>query len=255
MLIVASAGVMIARIFAVRSEGDLTPFLSANDRSRWCTIRALVDDGTYRIDDIIRERDEETGLRPWHTIDRVRHHGWDGKEHDYSSKPPLLPTLIAGEYWLVKLFTGATFQEQPFHIARTILIFTNVTAMCVAFVLIACLVERYGQTDYGRILTMVVATFATFLTTFAVTLNNHLLAAVSGLIAVYALIPVANRECDAWWRFPIGGLFAAFAVANELPRVVSIRGAVGRSWLAIAAKKRSLDLCQPLPLWPLPFLG
>ena len=34
------------------------PFLSANDRSRWCTIRALVDDGTYAIDQIVTDPSE-----------------------------------------------------------------------------------------------------------------------------------------------------------------------------------------------------
>src|SRR4051812_314895 len=28
------------------------PFLSANDRSRWCTVRSLVEHGTYEIDAI-----------------------------------------------------------------------------------------------------------------------------------------------------------------------------------------------------------
>ena len=30
------------------------PFLSGNDRSRWCTVRALVEHGTYAIDDVMR---------------------------------------------------------------------------------------------------------------------------------------------------------------------------------------------------------
>src|SRR5688572_30223574 len=42
------------------------PFLSANDRSRWTTIRALVEHGTYAIDDIVAEPN-------WDTIDMVKH--------------------------------------------------------------------------------------------------------------------------------------------------------------------------------------
>ena len=62
------------------------PFLSANDRSRWMTIRSLVERGTYEIDAIV-------GQPTWDTIDMVQHRGRDGKLHLYSSKPPLLATL------------------------------------------------------------------------------------------------------------------------------------------------------------------
>ena len=65
------------------------PFLSANDRSRWVTIRSLVEHGTYEIDAIVIEP-------TWDTIDMVQHNGRDGELHLYSSKPPLLATLVGG---------------------------------------------------------------------------------------------------------------------------------------------------------------
>src|SRR4029078_12476619 len=70
------------------------PFLSANDRSRWDTIRALVEHGTYAIDDVIAEPN-------WDTIDMVKHQDAAGEWHLYSSKPPLLATLYAAPYWVV----------------------------------------------------------------------------------------------------------------------------------------------------------
>ena len=63
------------------------PFLSANDRSRWATVRSLVELGTYEIDQIVAED-------LWDTIDIVQHPGKDGELHLYSSKPPLLATLL-----------------------------------------------------------------------------------------------------------------------------------------------------------------
>ena len=33
------------------------PFLSANDRSRWATVRSLVEHGTYAIDEVIAQLD------------------------------------------------------------------------------------------------------------------------------------------------------------------------------------------------------
>src|SRR5215213_11663899 len=53
----------------LRSELQLQrPFLSANDRSRWMTIRSLVERGTYEIDAIV-------GEPTWDTIDMVQHKG------------------------------------------------------------------------------------------------------------------------------------------------------------------------------------
>src|SRR3990172_4714102 len=70
------------------------PLLSANDRSRWCTVWSLAERGTYQIDEI-------DAVPGWSTIDKVRHDG-----HFYSTKPPLQSTLVAGVYGLVKKVTG-----------------------------------------------------------------------------------------------------------------------------------------------------
>ena len=108
------------------------PFLSANDRSRWCTIRALVDDGTYAIDQIVTDPKEYSR---WQTIDMVKHNR-SGEPHLYSSKPTLLPTLLAGEYWVLRACTGWTLAKQPFQVVRTMLLCTNSdkhgSAVCVA---------------------------------------------------------------------------------------------------------------------------
>src|ERR1700729_1886733 len=92
------------------------PSLGANDRSRWATVRALVDNGTYELGyrefdasgNVVRGANgkpadkgfifgEEGGS--WGTIDKVMDPN-TGKF--YSSKPPLLPTMVAGEYWFLK---------------------------------------------------------------------------------------------------------------------------------------------------------
>lgn len=192
------------------------PFLSGNDRSRWNTIRALVDHGTYAID-------ETTHDPNWDTIDMVKHYGPDGEPYLYSSKPTLLPTLLAGEYWLLQKVTGLIFEEpwtlkeKPFEVVRTMLILTHVPLLAVMFYFVACLAEIYGRTDWGRIFIVAAATFGTFLTTFAVVLNNHLFAAVSVTIATYAAAKILHEDRRGWIWFVLAGLFAAFTFANELP--------------------------------------
>ncbi len=228
MLIVAVAtGAMLGRILAVNSVDAIDlerhlalrgsaeaprqrPFLSANDRSRWATVRALVEQGTYAIDDVVEQP-------RWDTIDMVRHVGRDGREHLYSSKPPLLATVMAGEYWLIYHFTGATLADYPFEIARVILVTFNVVPLLVYFVVLALLAERFGTSDWGRIFMLAAAAFGTFLTTFAVTINNHVPAAVCVTVALWAAVRIWHDGQRQWWYFALAGFFAALAVANELP--------------------------------------
>jgi hypothetical protein len=214
------------------------PFLSANDRSRWCTVRALVEENMrvpgapYAIDKVIQQPN-------WDTIDMVKHNrryegpataplkrdgdrlpGWDGRQiggHLYSSKPPLLATLMAGEYWVIYRLTGATLATEPYAIGRFMLMTINVLPLMVYFLLLARLVERFGTTDWGRLLVMAAAVFGTFLTTFSVTANNHLPAAVGAAVTLYAAVRIWFDGERRLQYFALAGLFAAFTAANELP--------------------------------------
>jgi hypothetical protein len=232
LLIVIATGMMAARVMRVRPADpkNPTPFLSANDRSRWATIRSLGDDGTYVIDDIIFSP-RGGRIRGWHTIDLVRHRGADGREHYYSSKPTLLTTLLAGEYWLIKRLTGATLADQTFYVARLMLILTNILPLAAALVLLARLIDRFGGSDWSRMLAVAAASFATFLTTFAVTLNNHLTAALSLAAGLAVVIPIWSGQSRAWWRFAAGGLAFGFLAANELPALsMLVLVAAGLLW-------------------------
>ena len=227
LLITISTGAMLGRIAAVDSvdlkglERSLKekkppgwhisrPLLSANDRSRWDTARALVEHGTYAIDEVIQEPG-------WDTIDMVKHVGRDGKEHLYSSKPPLMATLMAGPYWLVYQLTGATLSTHPYEIIRPMLVLWNVIPLVIYFLVVAKLAERLGTTDWGRIFVMAAATFGTFLTTFAVSINNHLPGAVCAAVALLALVRIVyDGKRELGW-FALAGLFAALTAACELP--------------------------------------
>jgi hypothetical protein len=241
LLIALATGSMLGRITAVTSvdaigvEAQLyrqgrkdwqrqRPFLSANDRSRWATVRALVEHGTYAIDEVIQERG-------WDTIDMVKHVGADGREHLYSSKPPLLATLLAGPYWVIYRTTGATLGGYPYEIGRGLLVLVNVLPMILYFVVLAALAERIGTTDFSRMLLMAAATFGTLLTTFAVALNNHLPAAVCAAIVLWAVVRIWYDGSTSGWLFALAGFFAAFCVVCELP-ALSLFAAVaaGLAW-------------------------
>lgn len=186
------------------------PFLSANDRSRWLGVRALVEQGTFAIDGLIDRH-------VWNTIDMVQHRGTDGQLHLYSSKPPLLICLVAMEYWAIHQATGMTLESHPYFLGRLMLITINILPMVLMFVLLAKVTERWGTTDWGRIFVIACATLGTFLPTFAVVLNNHIVAAVSATVALYAWSCIRSQGKRSAGYFALAGMAAAFTAANELP--------------------------------------
>ena len=216
------------------------PHLSANDRSRWCTVWSLVERGTYQIDEIDRNR-------TWSTIDKVRHEG-----HFYSSKPPLLPTLVAGLYWCVKQTTGWTMntpQGIDARVTRLILLIVNLLPMIASLVLIALLVERYAQTDWARLYVLFAAAFATMLSPFLVTLNNHTVAAACVVFSIYPLTRIIVDGATRRRYFLMSGFFAALACTNELP--AGLFGLATFGLLFKYSRKETLKYFIPAALVPL----
>ena len=227
------------------------PFLSANDRSRWCAIRVLVEndlrvsDHPYAIDKLVNNPNEPG----WDTIDMVKHDGrgnmvGDGQGHFYSSKPPLLPTLLAGEYWVIHRLTGATLGTHPYAIGRFMLVLNNVVGWVIALVLLAKMAERLGTTDWGRIFMVAAAALATFITTFAVTLNNHLVAAVCVTVVLFAMMRIWLDGRREYRWFALAGLFGTMTAANELP-ALSLLALMGLA-LLIKAPRQTLLAFTPM---------
>jgi len=194
------------------------PFLSSNDRSRWCTVRALVEHGTYAIDEIVSQPN-------WDTIDMVKHDGRGGpapgpdEGHLFSSKPPLLPTLMAGEYWLLHRLTGKTLGSHPHELGRILLFTWNVLPFVGYLLILAGIADRYGTTDFGRVFVVAAGGLGTLVTAYAVSFTNHWPAACAALVALDAMLRiVVDGERRPRW-FVIAGTAAAFTAACELPAV------------------------------------
>jgi hypothetical protein len=205
-----------------------TPLLRSNDRSRWSTIRALADEGTY----VIGHRDPSRAApdNPYGDSGIVFEDGWTsvdkvlrpGTGDFYSSKPPLLPTLMAGEYWLLKHAFGWTLAgDAPsrWWVVRAILLTFNVLPLAVYLVVLDRLFGWLGATDWGRVFVLVMACFGTFVTAFMGALNNHTVATCA---IVFALAPALGAvfgrpEDDRGWRYAVAGFFAAFAACSDLP--------------------------------------
>ncbi len=192
-----------------------TPMFGSNDRSRWATVRALVDDGTY----VVGKREAGQPDRGiifedgYQSLDKVM---IPETGEFYSSKPPLLATLLAGEYWLLKKCFGWSIVRDRWLVVCTILLTVNVLPFAIYLRLLAKLIDDYGTTDFGRMLTFATACVGTFLTTFSTTLNNHSPAAFAVVFALYPLlrkrpvaelarVPMSNRDGKASevWRLPL----------------------------------------------------
>lgn len=287
------------------------PTLSANDRSRWLTIRALVEPesrvyrylpldahshrkpfysaGEVRRNDAANLISDDSSDRPkrenfpeksylkewvpyaidkgmetpgWETIDMVKH-GLSDEEYDpadpfsgylYSSKPTLLPTLMAVPYWLIYQTTGLSCRDHPFFMTRFLLVIYNLIPLMFGWFLMTRLIERFGRNDFGgeeisesggnravsqedaesaqreksaretadwsKIFAVAVLCFATFLSTFAVTLNNHLPGVVAIIIALYAAVRILVDGEPKRRYFFIAALFGSLAVACEIPAIL-----------------------------------
>ena len=226
LIIAASVLFAAGRILTVgidSGSGETTPMLSANDRSRWATVRSLVDLGTYEIDDVIT--DNSIGIN-WDSIDKVQHLGVDDQPHFYSSKPTLLPTLVAAVYFVVKSATDLELATNPMATVKIILLLVNAIPWLLFLCLLAATLEKIQVRDWTRYFIVAAAGFATFLSTFVVSLNNHIPAAVCVMASLNCLVWIVKFNDQRWKTFAIAGLVSAFAVANELPAL---------SFFAIAA--------------------
>jgi hypothetical protein len=169
------------------------PTFSSNDRARWATVKALVEEGTFVIGRRVQNPDAPKGYTDdgitftpgYGSVDKVLH---PDRQEFYATKPPLLTVAAAGEYWLLRKFLKWEIDEQRWEVVVTILLTLNVLPLAIALWLLALLLERYGVTDWGRLFVFAVACFGTFLTTFSVTLSNHVPAACCVLFAAYALL-------------------------------------------------------------------
>jgi hypothetical protein len=199
------------------------PTFGSNDRSRWDTVRALVDEGTFVIGKrdrgllaasdcgglaatdgvsltaILRMEEEERAhgcdrgivFEPgnrWFTVDKVLD---PERMQYYSSKPPLLTVLMACEYWALKRAFGWEITERPNEVVRVGLVTFNALPLVLYLWLLGRLAERYGATDWGRLFVLAAAAFGTLLTPFLITFNNHVPAAFAALFALCAALPVA----------------------------------------------------------------
>ena len=242
-----------------------TPMYGSNDKSRWATVRALVEHGTFAIgtrsypDGGSPKRYTDAGLKadPGYASTDVVLRPLDESDKGkavtkefYSSKPPLFAVLLAGEYWVLHEVFGWDMDQHRWLVVPAILLTVNVLPFAVYLVLLGRLLDLTGKTDFGKLLAFATAAFGTFLTTFSGTLNNHTPAAFCVLFAAYPLLRAVADGRDMRVReYLLCGFFAGFAVTFDLPAAAFLAG-VGLP-LLVARPRETLLFFLPAALLPL----
>ena len=269
---------------------DPSPFLSSNDRSRWGTVRALVEDGTYILGKRDRDLVFQTAFLPlfqtewntalgsagaahrlrlnadsgfllkedaWRSVDRVL----NPQTLEYqSSKPPLLPTLVAGPVELLEWLTGWKPSTHPFEVGRAVLLLVNWLPWTLYLIVFWRLLQRFEVGDAARLVTLALACFATLVQPYLVVFNNHTPGTFCALFLLHALaVEFLDKRGGAWKGLPgsqlseriqveyldppsgawknlwlvWAGLAAGFGVTCEMPEL-SLAGLAGLLLLARA---------------------
>lgn len=258
--------------------------LEANDISRWCTVWSLLERGSYEIDDCPWQAKTQDKVRKPAVFDKGNP---DAPKHYYSSKPALLPTLVAGLLYPARKLSGVPLDAevlQPrsprpdrpnqttepvrwpvyvFYLKPTV-VALNVVPYLAFLILFARLLDRIVANDWAWFAGLVSAAWGTQLIIFNSTLNNHSVAAYSAFFAVYALMriweappPLAYAEEDVppprtpYGAYAAAGFWGAFAACNELPAA-----AFGiLLFLCVLARSRRATLLAFVPAAAIPCIA
>lgn len=212
-LLLPAAIIVGSAIFAAVLRPGL--FIGDTVTSRLATVYALAHDGTWRID-----RPIDLPPNPFETqcVDKVMVNG-----RLLSSKPPVMPLLMTGEYLLLRSVKGLDLDKKED--LRPILSFMVFT-LCQASFLIgmaffAAAVSLFIRDPLRAAVPLVLLGFASPLPGYAQQLNNHTPAAAALMAALYfALALGTGRKPPSAWRFAAFGFCSALVFAFDLPTVI-----------------------------------
>jgi hypothetical protein len=211
--------------WAARTTGPAVafPMLGANDRSRWVTVRALLENGSYSIgkrdpaDATAKNPAGDTGLvfeKDWKTIDKVLD---PETGRYYSSKPPWLATLVAGECWLLQRLFGWELSDPRTPLFGIVLLTFNWMPFLAYMVALAVWARQERWSPWSSTYLLMAAGMGTFTSSFAVTLNNHVPATCAVAVALLFLQQAIEHRNGTPAEFVIAGFFAGCAASLELP--------------------------------------
>ncbi|MEK7794198.1 MAG: hypothetical protein AAB353_06700 [Candidatus Hydrogenedentota bacterium] len=206
LLIIVAAAVFIVLGTYSHSFGDTAD-------SRLSTVYALAKYGTWYID---RKPDEEPIRFEQQTIDKVVVPG----KGMLSSKPPILPLIMTGEYLVMNKAFGLDLDSEED--TATIIRYMSMTLIGLSYIF--CLVfflktlKLFVDSPLARVVCLFGLAFGTQLWGFATNINNHVPAAFLVVVSIYFALGLASQKLDpAPWRFFVFGLAAGLTPTIDMP--------------------------------------
>ena len=197
--------------------GLRTVFAGDALNSRLATVYSLTHDGTWCIE---RPLDRPPNPFEQRTIDKVEVHG-----RLLSSKPPVLPLLMSGEYLLMHWAVGWDL-DQPTHlkpIAQAMIGTFVALPYVLGLIAFAGILGFLTEKSSRRIFVLAALAFATQFSSYAPQMNNHVPAAGMMLIALYLAIGLGTgRLKPRAWRFALFGCAASLVFAIEIPLTIYV---------------------------------
>lgn len=281
--VVSSLVLIVTLALAIGVAFRVPTPLEANDISRWCTVWSLLERGTYIIDECPwqdRTQDKVRRADPFFTPSQP---GEPPPLHFYSSKPPFLPTLIAGLLYPFRALSGVpldafVFQERapryvpkpnpdspgkPGYALETpepvkwpvllfyfepVILLLNVAPLGLMLRRITRWLDRQASDDGSWLTSLFAAGLGTQLLVFCSILNNHTIAAFAVFLAIDALLTIWNSDEPSAMTFASAGFWASFAACNEMP-ALALGGVI---FLFLLWRRPGLTLRAFLPAALLP---
>ncbi|MBI5095892.1 MAG: hypothetical protein HZB26_26090 [Candidatus Hydrogenedentes bacterium] len=205
--------VCVAAVFVLLGTYDRSFGDTAN--SRLATVYSLSHYGTWFID---RPLDEKPIRFEQGTIDKVMVNG-----HVLSSKPPLLPLFMTGEYIILnKLFGYDLDKREDSDDLLRIMSMTFVGSAYLAAVFFSLLILRMFIADpLARLVTLFTIAFCTQMWGYSTNLNNHVPGAGLTVVAIYLALGLGSEKlAPTAWRFALFGLASGLVVTVDMPAAI-----------------------------------
>jgi hypothetical protein len=223
-LVGASAGLVTANT-------KTSAVYNTNVGSRYGQVEGLVNHGTYAI----------TKTRYKRTIDAVF---LDGEK--ISSKPPLLPTVTAGVYWVFRTVTGYDIRTDEHKVVG----FCNLVMGAFLHVIMLVFWLRWLLLITDRVDVVLLSVsgmaFGFLGMGYAVELNNHSVSACLTTVGFYFAYRVRNGLDAKPWHWRLCGFLLGILPAVDVPSGLTSAGIF--VYLATADLKRTLTHWLPFAL-------
>ncbi len=197
-----------------------TVTLGDSANSRLATVYALTHEGTWYIDS---PPDRAPNPFAMNTVDKVELQG-----RMLSTKPPILPLLMTGEYVVLRSVLGWDLSDrtQLKHIVQGMVLGMAIVPFIIILIIFARFLEHFIATPWRRIPPFIVLALGTQLPGFATQISNHIPGTCAMMLALYfALVLGSKRVSPTPWRFMAFGFFGGLTFTLDMPLTVFIAAA------------------------------